>query len=344
MNNHLPGNRPLSRRQFLTWAAASATLVGGGALLTACGSKENSSQPQGPTRTVIDAYDKEITVPDKPTRIVALSEPTLDGILALGITPVGTISGRGQQTAPSYLLDKAQDIPLLGTVSQLNFEAIGAANPDLIVVDGTSVNNNQPVLDTLAAIAPTVFCGYAGGDWKTNLQTLAQAVGVPETGEQVIADYATTTSQLKEQLAPKYGDKTFSIIRWQGNSPSLILKELPAGMVLTDLGLRRPPAQDRNGRGHSDPVSLENIADIDADYMFFGTLGGSSVSNPSAGGMADSSAAEEAISQAAQLQGFASLKAYTENHIIPVDGAAWTSTGGPLLATRILTDIKTNLL
>ena len=65
---------------------------------------------------------------------------------------------------------------------------------------------------------------------------------------------------MKDQLAPKYGDKTFSIVRWAGNGPALILKELPAGQVLNDLGLKRPEAQDRNGQGHSEPVSLENLA------------------------------------------------------------------------------------
>ena len=40
--------------------------------------------------------------------------------------------------------------------------------------------------------------------------------------------------------------------------------------MLSDLGLQRPPAQDREGKGHSEPVSLENLSDIDADYMFIG--------------------------------------------------------------------------
>ncbi len=56
--------------------------------------------------------------------MVTLSEPTLDAALALalGINPVGTVSGRGQSTVPNYLKEKAKDVPLIGTVAQVNYE------------------------------------------------------------------------------------------------------------------------------------------------------------------------------------------------------------------------------
>lgn len=340
--------KPLNRRHFLTTAARSvaaiATAAVLGAGLVACGSGTDNATPTGATRTVTDVEGTEVKVPENPQRVVALSEPTLDAVLALGITPVGTISGRGQSTVSSYLLDKAGSVPIMGSVSELNFEAIGNAQPDLIVVDGTSVNNNPPVIESLRKIAPVVYTGYAGGDWRDNLAMVADAVNKKDAAAQVEATYDNTVAEMKAQLGPKYGDATFSIVRWQGNAPSLILKELPAGRVLNDLGLKRPSAQDKEGRGHSEPVSIENLKDIDADYMFFGSLGGSSVGNPNAGGSADTAGSVEALNGATSVQGFTDLTAYKENHIIPVDGAAWTSTGGPLLAQRILSDIKTNLL
>ena len=123
----------------------------------------------------------------------------------------------------------------------------------------------------------------------------------------------------------------------------MILEELPAGIALTDLGLERPPAQDHRGRGHSEPVSLENLRLIDADYMFFGTLGGSSVENTNAGGDSDVSAAEEALEQARDVPGFSGLDAVREDHVIPVDGSLWTSTGGPILMTRIVDSVVEDL-
>jgi len=81
---------------------------------------------------------------------------------------------------------------------------------------------------------------------------------------------ASVSARLK---AAGYLDQTYSVVRWQGDSAGLILKELPAGQALSALGMKRPANQDRDGEGHSEPVSLENIDQIDADWIFFGTLG-----------------------------------------------------------------------
>lgn len=310
--------------------------------VAACG--EPGSEPDavggstGDTRIVTDVEGNEIEVPANPQRVVTLSEPTLDGTLALGVTPVGTVTGRGQSTVPNYLAAHASDIPILGGVAQPNFEAIGAANPDLILVDGTSINNNPPVIEALANIAPVVNTGYAGGDWRSNFRLVAQSLGRLDEGEDVIAEYDAHVDQAKARL-DGYANATFSIVRWQGNSASLILKELLPGRALEDLGLRRPPNQDRNGRGHSEPVSLENLQDVDADYIFFGTLGGSSVGNPQAGGSVDLAGAEQALADAAEVPGFTQLSAYQQDRIILVDGSAWTSTGGPILMHRLIDDV-----
>ncbi|MDO4909359.1 MAG: iron-siderophore ABC transporter substrate-binding protein [Corynebacterium sp.] len=328
----------MRRRSFLGLMAVTA--LG----LTACGKNNGGAAVSGPSRTIQDVWGKDIAVPENPQRIISLSEPTIDSLAALGVSPVGAVAGRGQSDLAPYIKSYFPNVPLMGVVSQPNFEAIGAARPDLILVDGTSVNNNQPVLDALAKIAPTVYTGNAGGDWKQNFRIVANAVNKAADGEKVIADYDARCVELKAALAPDYGDSTFSIVRWQGTSAALILKELPAGRALNDVGLKRPPSQDREGMGHSDPVSNENLKDIDADYIFFGTLGGSSVSNPNAGGTVDEAAAQQALSVAEGVPGFTDLEAYKNGKILPVDGSVWTSTGGPKLMDRILSDIQSLLL
>ncbi|MEZ2122031.1 MULTISPECIES: ABC transporter substrate-binding protein [unclassified Corynebacterium] len=326
----------MKRRAFLrAGVLACAAALG----LTACGGDGGSgSNPTVETRTVTDVEGTSVDVPVSPQRVIALSEPTLDGLLALGVTPAGAVAGRGQSDIAGYLREQAQGVPLLGNVAQPNFEAIGAAKPDLILVDGTSINNNPPVIEALRAIAPVVYTGYAGGDWRINFRHIADAMNMTDAAEQVIADYDAHVAEVKALLTD-YQDSTFSIVRWQGNSAALILKELPAGIALEDLGLHRPPNQDRRGRGHSEPVSQENLRDIDADYIFFGTLGGSSVNNPAAGGSADLDEARSALAQAEEVPGFSELKAYKNGTIIPVAGDLWTSTGGPLLMNHILDDV-----
>ncbi|MFC6317203.1 ABC transporter substrate-binding protein [Corynebacterium gerontici] len=292
---------------------------------------------------VQDADGIDVIVPEHPEKVVTFSEPTLDAVLALGVRPAGTVAGRGLTTVPAYLQEAAGDVPIVGSVGQPNFEAIGALEPDLILVDGTSVNNNPDVMEALAQIAPTVMAGYAGGDWRKNFAIVADALNRNDEGEKVLQDHDQHVAEVSARLEP-FKDKTFSIVRWQGSGASLILKELPAGQSLEELGLKRPANQDKFGGGHSEPVSNENLGEIDADYMFFGTLGGSSVANPNAGGNADANAADVSLEDAKKVPGFEQLNAVRSNHVIPVEGSAWTSTGGPLLAQKIVSDVDALLV
>ncbi|MGO2633881.1 MAG: iron siderophore ABC transporter substrate-binding protein, partial [Galactobacter sp.] len=71
----------------------SAVLVAAalGAATTGCSSSGSgdSGAGDGGTRQVIDIDDNSIEVPTKPTKVVTLSEPTTDAVLALGVKPVG---------------------------------------------------------------------------------------------------------------------------------------------------------------------------------------------------------------------------------------------------------------
>ena len=260
--NH--GASGVNRRAFFGLALASSAALA----LAACSSETTTTTTSGGstsggnsgTRTIKDIDEENVEVPANPQKVIVLSEPTLDGLLALGVTPVGSVSGRGQSGVPNYLADRAKGVQIIGTVAQVNYEQIGNLDPDLILVDSTGVDKRSETYETLKKIAPVVYCGYAGGDWRINFRNVANAMNMVDKGEEVIKAYESNAAALKDQLAPKYGDKTFSIVRWAGNGPALILKELPAGQVLNDLGLKRPEAQDRNGQGHSEPVSLENLA------------------------------------------------------------------------------------
>lgn len=294
------------------------------------------------TRMVTDASGQKVALPLEPTRVVTLSEPTTDNALALGITPVGAVSGRGQAGVAAYLADRAGDVPILGSVGTPNLEAVGAAHPDLILVDGTSVKSDDTdTLNALKQIAPVFYTARSGDDWRETFTRTADALGVTDEASTKLADFDAHVAAVSSRLNDGgYLDQTYSVVRWQGDSAGLILKELPAGQALSALGMKRPANQDRNGEGHSEPVSLENIDQIDADWIFFGTLGKSSVNNPSAGGATGVEASEAALAEARASVGFDSLAAVRAGHVIPVDGSLWTSTGGYLLMEGIVANIE----
>lgn len=339
---------PVAGRRTILLGLPVLGLAGCGAVSSGAAGKQEVSEASdggGKTRTITDIEEKKVEVPAAPKRVVTLSERTLDGTVALGVTPVGTVKGRGQKTVPNYLVDKVGDVPVVGSVSQVNFETIANLKPDLILTDGSGVDD-EGSLQVLSNIAPTYFAGYSGGDWQIVFGNVAQALDLEAEAKKVVSDYQARAKDVGRRLADAgYDEKTVSIVRWQGDAPSLILDDVPPGIAITDLGLKYPKNQDDMERvGHSSPISKENVSEIDADIMFFGTLGGSSVDNPEAGGTADVKGAEEALDLAMKTPGFADLHAVTDGEVIPVDGSKWTSTGGPLLMSGLIDDIEKDLL
>jgi len=316
-------------------------VLAAGLTAAACGSGGASdATPSGATRSVTDATGQKVTVPEHPKRIVTLSEPTLDGALALKATVVGTTSGRGQGGAPAYLAAKAKGVPVVASVAGPDMEKIAALKPDLILTDA-SVRLDDGTKSKLGGMAPVVTVSDRGQTWQDAFTSEARVLNLAGRGNGVLAAYRSRVAKVRGELGGNAA-ATVSIVRWNSGEPSILLTEQPASQVVADLGLKRPASQDRRGQGHSVPVSLEKLTDIDADWMFFGTLGGS------AGGQGDTSAAADKVGARASAKllatakktpGFTKLKAYRDDHVVPVDGTAWTSAGGPLAVNVVLDDI-----
>jgi iron complex transport system substrate-binding protein len=305
------------------------------------GGDEREPAADAAPRTITDATGRRVEVPGAPRRVVALSEPTLDGMLALGLRPVAIAGGRGQAGAPNYLAARVRGTPLAGGLGQPNLERIAALRPDLILLDGTSAQDRQ-VADELERIAPTVYASRNGEDWRAAFTALGGVLGVPDRARKVLAAHDARVADLRGRLGSNAG-ATVSIVRWSGfGLPAVLLRELAASRVIASLGLRRPPSQDRRGPGHTVPISLERIADLDADWMFVGALGtgtAGAVSDTNA----DVAAAELAVRDARDTPGFGLLNAVRRGHVVPVDGSAWTSAGGPLAEAVVLDDVERTL-
>jgi iron complex transport system substrate-binding protein len=90
------------------------------------------------------------------------------------------------------------------------------------------------------------------------------------------------------------------------------------------------------------PVSLENLPQIDGDWMFLGALGTGSTGGV-AQSAADLTAARQAVRAARETPGFTRLRAVRRGRVVPVDGSAWTSAGGPLAENVVLDDVARTL-
>ncbi|MFE0678037.1 ABC transporter substrate-binding protein [Streptomyces sp. NPDC058867] len=313
----------MSRRALST---SAATLVTGALLLTGCGGDGDSGTAgqEAQTRRITDATGRAVEVPASPRKVVTLSEPTLDAALALGVEPVGATAGRGQSGVSSYLADKASKAQVVATVAEADMEKLAVLQPDLILLDETTAVKGE--VDKLQAIAPTVVTAKLNADWKKAFTATADALNKKAEATRWLDGFASDATAAKKKLGANAGAEV-SVVRWQNGAPSVVGRGVGhVGSTLTGLGLQRPKDQTGTGTGHSEPVSLEKLSTIDADWLFFGVLG-------------DTAAGEKAYAEARQVPNFGRLSAERDGHVVVVDGSAWNSAGGPLAARIVLADV-----
>ncbi|WNF45240.1 iron-siderophore ABC transporter substrate-binding protein [Pseudomonas sp. SG20056] len=275
------------------------------------------------TRQVEDAFGNPVTVPSSPQRVITLSELDLDAALALGITPVGTINGRGQAAPPRYLDSKAlAGIKVVGDIDNPNLETLLELEPDLILTG--PVKPEQ--LAILNEIAPTVITFAWAKPWQESLQRTANALNQSAAADVLLARYNARAAEARERLKAHQGE-TFSIVRWNPKGPSYMFKDAFASSVISDVGLIRPSYQQDPGHTHSMALSLESLQLLDADWLVIGTL-------------STSGEAVEALQQAEQTPAFKQLSAIQGKRFGAVDGSLWTSLGGPQAALQVIADIE----
>lgn len=252
--------------------AGLALLVG----LAACGGGEaQQSANQGGTaqagfpRTV--QHDKgSTTIETKPERIVALDPSLVEAVLALDRPLLGGIGSYGDDREfPSYLGDVVSGTEEVGPLESPNLEAIAALEPDLIV---SATVRHDALYDELSAIAPTVFVETTGPMWKENITMLGKALGAEAKAAQSLSAYEQRAAALGKAINEKANNPTISAIRFMGGPTRLLGKESFTGIVLDDMGLARPKAQDVDE--FAVEIGEEQIRKADGDHIFVSTYEG----------------------------------------------------------------------
>jgi len=113
----------------------------------------------------------ETTLPAVPKMVLVLDVPSLDNLDALGVAVAGVPSGNLVPYLAKYQSDNYAKI---GSLFEPDYEAINAAQPDLVIVGGRSSSKYREV----AAIAPTIDLSVDADNYiesaKANLATLGR--------------------------------------------------------------------------------------------------------------------------------------------------------------------------
>ncbi|WP_232664554.1 ABC transporter substrate-binding protein [Pseudonocardia sp. TRM90224] len=275
-----------------------------------------SPAPDGVFPRTVTHFGGVTEIPAAPLRVVVLSTGQLDGLLALGVTPVGTTIAADVVTpTPRYLSEAFPDradalatMTVLGLRDSPNLEAIARVDPDLILGNKAGVEEFYPAL---SAIAPTVLTQGTGVNWKQDFLLVAHALGRAQQAQQILDTFATDAAALGDRAG---GATTVSFLRITGDRIRVYGVPSFTGSIAQDAGLPRPPAQTFTST--SQDISTEELAKGDGGRLFYGVQG-----------------------DAPEIMGselWKRIPAVAEGRAVRVDDDAWYLNAGPIAARLVL--------
>ena len=221
-----------------------ALAAGSAAMVTACRSDPPGAVADDGSVTVDHAFG-ETKVPAPPTRVISAGLTGQDCLLAVGVVPIGVTEWFGGQ--PFAVWPWA--VPALGAAQPavlnldggINFEAITALNPDLIIA--TNAGLDQDTYTRLSNVAPTI--AQAGQDaffepWKDQATAIGAAVFKHDQMQQLITDIDNRFTTLGTETPAFKGKRALLL---QGSLDDGGLVPTPAGWrteFLTQLGFEIP--------------------------------------------------------------------------------------------------------
>lgn len=261
----------LTRREFLSGLLAAGAL-------TACGGRTGPAEPSSDSRTV-DSSHGQITIPANPRRVVAMHDQLVAyAVASLGFDRIVAIAVR-DTSDPAVAVRQFGEVPKvferltdIGTYSEPNLEAIAGVKPDLILGLPYEVD---PIYDQLSEIAPTVVIDLMPGDRPAfqRQRDLAAVVGIEEELDERLADYRTRLAAVKARVGTGVDGAVFSYLESYGTGAedNYAIKSpyAPGLIAATDLGMKVSASTQALGEEYN-AVSLERLADFDADVIFVG--------------------------------------------------------------------------
>ncbi|MGM0876193.1 MAG: ABC transporter substrate-binding protein [Bacillota bacterium] len=227
-------------------------------VLSACG--QNSSNDNNSV--------KENKSNNEEPRIASLSIHLTNDLLALGITPVGSVIGGELKDFLPHVKDQLKDTKKLGPVKDPDMEALIELNPSVIYLDkefsGQDVSKYEK-------IAPTHVFNLDEGTWRDHLKSIGKLVDREQQAEQFISDYEKQTKEVRTLIKNKLGeDSKVMAIRVTAKELRVFSTKRPMGPILfQDLGLK--PAngvEDLDTNRPYEVISQEVLPDFDADAIF----------------------------------------------------------------------------
>lgn len=290
--------------------------------------KENEDREEG-TKTVFD----DVTFEEQPERIISLDYGFLDTLDALGVEGiVGVAANGGEGNIPTHLKEKyapSDDIQDVGSLKEINLEAVAAAEPDVIFISGRQTS----YYEELKEITPNVL--FIGSDNESYVEGLYESVdlaatifGKEEKAEELKMAFQEKVDAVKEKAA---GYENALVVMYNEKKISGFDngEDSRFAYVYNDFGFT-PATTGIDTSDHGSDFSYESVLKVDPQVLL----------------VIDRTASDvEAIKGEIENEIIQKTSAYKEDKIVYLDGVTWyfSSNGITTEADKldeILTELK----
>lgn len=220
----------------------------------------------------------ETTITEAPERVISLGFTDQDPLLALGVIPVAVRYWYGDEPNAIFpwALDEADGAEpevLNMTYGTLNYEAILALQPDLIIAVSAGITEEE--YELLSQIAPTIpqtdeYINF-GMPWQETTRMIGAAVGKSDEAEALIERIEGLFAEARE-ANPHFEGQTVAVAYQNGatNTYGYYTDQDSRGRFFTDLGFVVPEALIENaGDLFYADLSSERIDLLDQDLLVF---------------------------------------------------------------------------
>lgn len=316
-----------------SWCKTLLLVMLFGLISTSCESTTFTTKEVQPNQAENNLQNREInhamgttTVVGTPHRVVVLTNEATDQVLALGVQPVGAVQSWWGDPYFEYIASELQGVPSVGEELQPSLEKIAALQPDLII--GSKVRHHA-IYSQLSQIAPTIYSETLGADWQENLALYAKALNQEEKAEQMMNQWQQRVTDFQAKMGDKLTQEV-SLVRFLPGQARLYHQDSFAGKILEEVGVQRPPSQQKNE--FADEISLESISKIDGDVIFYMTFA------------PQDNRSEELTQQWINHSLWQKLNAVKNNKVYQVNDVYWNTGGGIQAANKMLDDLYKYLL
>ncbi|MBA0048038.1 ABC transporter substrate-binding protein [Mycobacteroides sp. LB1] len=211
--------------------------------LAGCSSDHSAAPAPTPPQTA-DGFPLSIphrygntVVPWRPDRVVTLGWNDQDIAQALGTRPVGIRSTLPEYPTYPWVRPEVANPPIVSG-TDLDFDAIAAAKPHLILATGADID--RPTYDRLAKIAPTVVSenrlDRSETPWYTQLFTIGRALGKSDQARERSEEVGTRYNQIRR--GHQHWVNRTAVVDWMADGQGTFLVGFrdPRRAVLDGLG------------------------------------------------------------------------------------------------------------